>query len=126
MPWSSPQECAEVGCHRLVRGVNRCEEHIGPWRQRQEIRERARRRVRQRGRTKDPYYDTSAWRKRRAAHLERYPACVVCGRKADTADHIHARGRGGRDDGPLQSMCRSCHGRKSAASDGGFGNPIPI
>jgi 5-methylcytosine-specific restriction protein A len=38
-------------------------------------------------------------------------------------DHIVSRSRGGSDDGTnLQTLCASCHSRKTATYDGGFGN----
>lgn len=33
-----------------------------------------------------------------------------------TADHVHAVAAGGREDGPLAVLCRTCNGRKGARS----------
>jgi 5-methylcytosine-specific restriction endonuclease McrA len=41
------------------------------------------------------------------------------------ADHLIPLRRGGRRvDGNLQGVCLSCGNRKTAMSDGGFGNPV--
>lgn len=68
-------------------------------------------------------YD-GAWEVARARHLSRHPACVDCGEPATLVDHIvsirkapHRR----LDPTNYQSMCATCHGRKTAAVDGSFG-----
>ena len=56
------------------------------------------------------------------------PMCRRCRQRgelrlATDADHIVPRSRGGRDTlENLQSLCKSCHGIKSATEDGAFGN----
>ena len=74
-------------------------------------------------------YD-ARWRRARLRHLKANPLCVHClrdGRSvaAHQVDHIDAV------DGPLdpkfwdatnwQSLCDSCHSKKTVAEDGGFG-----
>lgn len=59
-------------------------------------------------------YRDPRWRSRRQAQLAEHPRCVVCGRPATDADHVTAIALGGSPDGPLQSMCRRCHLRKTA------------
>lgn len=51
--------------------------------------------------------------------------CKLCGdKKSSHADHITPKRDGGLDDvSNLQGTCHSCHSRKTAAHDGGFGNP---
>lgn len=68
-------------------------------------------------------YDAE-WRAARDDHLARHPICVVCGSKASLVDHVvsirkapHRR----LDPTNFQSMCATCHGRKTAAVDGSFG-----
>ncbi|MCM5691435.1 HNH endonuclease [Sinorhizobium meliloti] len=68
-------------------------------------------------------YD-GAWREARAKHLARFPDCLECGEHATLVDHVvsirkapHRR----LDPTNFQSMCPSCHGRKTAAVDGSFG-----
>lgn len=68
---------------------------------------------------------SAAWRKARAEFLARHPFCVECGAPATVVDHIVPH-RGDPiifwDRRRWQSMCASCHGRKTVARDGGFGN----
>lgn len=53
------------------------------------------------------------------------PKCVSCGQAATEVDHIVPIDRGGSNShSNLQSMCKSCHARKTAKFDGGFGNPV--
>lgn len=63
------------------------------------------------------------WRRIRAAHLELEPDCVNCGRPGSHVDHILPRRQGGSNDhANLQTLCASCHSRKTASHDGGFGH----
>lgn len=73
-------------------------------------------------------YD-ARWRKLRKAFLDANPVCVKCLEKnvyeqAVDVDHIQPH-RGDDtlrlDWSNLQSLCKSCHGRKTATEDGGFG-----
>jgi len=65
------------------------------------------------------------WPEIRAEHLRLYPYCVNCGAIATQVDHILPLSRGGTHDHyNLNSMCHSCHSRKTATQDGGFGNPV--
>ena len=71
------------------------------------------------------------WRVYRDAYLRDHPLCVSCNTQnvataATVVDHI--KPHNGNDMmfwEPLnhQSLCASCHGRKTAMHDGGFGNP---
>ena len=69
-------------------------------------------------------YDAT-WRKVRLAHLRANPVCVVpgCGKAAMDVDHIvPIRAGGGRlDQNNLQSLCHSCHSRKTARTPRGGG-----
>ena len=68
------------------------------------------------------------WRKTRERILSRDPLCVNpfgieqhVVFSADV-DHIVPREQGGSDDDSnLQGLCHSCHSRKTAIEDGGFG-----
>lgn len=63
-------------------------------------------------------YDTPSWRKRRSGQLAAYPLCARCGVRAVIADHIVNVGGVGSFDGPLQSLCKSCHAKKTASEGG--------
>ncbi len=65
----------------------------------------------------------SKWRMIRAAFLKAHPQCE-CGEKATEADHrVPVREGGSNAWSNLCAMCKRCHSRKTAARDGGFGNP---
>lgn len=70
------------------------------------------------------------WRKLRAAYLATHPICECgCGHVASVVDH-----RTPRNVDPaliyawdnLSAMTKPCHDRKTAARDGGFGNPVKL
>lgn len=72
----------------------------------------------------------SRWRKARNTFLSHHPLCVECERNgravpATVVDHIIAH-KGNTslfwDKNNWQSMCSTCHNRKTVRSDGGFGN----
>ena len=71
-----------------------------------------------------------SWQKRRLRILARDEyTCQQCGkfileheRKEAHVDHVLAKAKGGTDaDDNLQTLCRSCHSRKTIQEDGGFG-----
>ena len=76
-------------------------------------------------------YD-ARWRRTSAAFLRANPRCIDCGKPAKHADHapisraeLVRRG----DPNPdawhhLQPRCHPCHSARTAAHDGGYGNPI--
>ena len=70
-------------------------------------------------------YQSPAWRKARAAFLALNPVCAACGVAARVVDHIDPH----RGDPAIfwarhrwQALCISCHNRKTATHDGGFGH----
>jgi 5-methylcytosine-specific restriction enzyme A len=69
-------------------------------------------------------YHSAAWRKARGEFLAAHPVCS-CGVPATIVDHIDPH-RGDPaifwDRRRWQPLCASCHGRKTAGSNGGFGN----
>ncbi|QNM94911.1 HNH endonuclease [Chitinimonas koreensis] len=74
-------------------------------------------------------YDSAWWQGLRSAQLARQPLCQGCLDSgavvpATHVDHIKPVADGGSFDDPAnhQSLCQSCHSRKTAAADGGFGN----
>jgi 5-methylcytosine-specific restriction protein A len=110
MPKRPPRPCGHSGCPALV-SSGRCARHRRP--ASQDTRPSAR----QRG------YDRK-WERLRAIILQRDPVCRLCRVSPSRhADHIIARANGGSDHpSNLQGTCASCHSRKTAAQDGGFGN----
>lgn len=70
------------------------------------------------------------WKKLRDRYIAQHPHCEECFKAgqvviATEVDHIIPL-RGDQallyDERNLQSLCKSCHSRKSAREDGGFGN----
>lgn len=59
-------------------------------------------------------------------YLRRHPACMECDTIAAVIDHIKPVNQGGSiwDENNLQAMCKSCHDKKTAKEDGGFGNVV--
>lgn len=115
MPIAPPRIC---GCGLKVasREACRCQQ------QRRAAVEKARPSARQRG------YDRE-WEAARADYLaqpENRYCCCGCGKRADVVDHGKAH-RGNRalfwDRSNWRPMAFACHSRKTAAEDGGFGNP---
>lgn len=108
MPRRPNRPCNHPGCGKLTR-VGHCDAHANNY-------DQARGTPAQRGYGK-------AWRKLRQIILNRDPVCRSCSRAASTdVDHIRPRSKGGKDDpANLQGLCHSCHSRKTASEDGGFG-----
>lgn len=67
-------------------------------------------------------YDAT-WQRARLMWLRANPLCAMCGMSASCVDHIVPLAAGGErlDDSNFQSLCTSCHSRKTACEDGGFG-----
>lgn len=66
-----------------------------------------------------------AWERIRAAHLQAQPNCVQCGRPGQHVDHRLPLAQGGtHDEANLQTLCASCHSRKTTTRDGGFGHQV--
>ncbi len=69
-------------------------------------------------------YGNARYRRRRKIFMQNHPLCP-CGELATDLDHIVPH-KGDRklffDESNWQALCKSCHSRKTAAEDGGFGN----
>lgn len=121
MPTKAMKYCAK--CNRLAVSSGLCEIHA---RQRQQM-------IQDHRDNKWLYlYKSARWQAMRDAQLRKDPLCCKCRKQnrltpADTADHI--KPHHGNPDlfynaDNMQSMCASCHSRKTASEDAGFGNPM--
>ena len=114
MPKKPARPCKVRMCPNLVHGRGQyCEEHADLG-----IRKDTRPSARLRG------YDKE-WYRIRNAYIQAHPYCEEegCGRLAEQVDHkVPLRAGGTNDWANLRSLCTSCHSRKTAKYDGGFGN----
>ena len=109
------RKCIEPGCRKLIRGSARCAEHEviakrDAWRRADASRLSS---------SKRGY--NARWRRFRQYWLARHPLCEECMRRgrttaASVVDHIVPH-RGDCElfwqDGNVQSLCVSCHARKT-------------
>lgn len=106
MPRRAGRICAQPGCDEIVFDGSRCSKHAEVFHQ-------------QSYRT---WYQTERWRTIRAQQLLREPWCAECMQhglmiEAKHCDHVHPH-RGDEQaffSGPFQSLCHSCHSRKTQA-----------
>lgn len=82
-----------------------------------------------RGKTAERGYG-GRWQRYRLTYLRAHPLCAECRKtgRVTAAEHVdHVRAVSGAEDplfwdaGNHQGLCASCHSRKTAAEDGGFG-----
>lgn len=118
MPRKPLRPCKYPGCPELTEGYY-CKEH-----QREMNREY--------NRSNRPYkklYNSSRWKELRQYRLNTQPLCVECLKNdritpATVVDHIKPH-KGDEelfyDFNNLQSLCKSCHDRKTAKEDGRWG-----
>lgn len=116
MPRAAPTPCRHTGCAAYASRRGYCDDHQ---RDRRGYDER-------RGTSTERGYGT-AWRQYRAAYLREHPWCVHCEQQdrlepARVVDHVDAH----KGDQLLfwapanhQSLCISCHNRKTATHDMG-------
>jgi 5-methylcytosine-specific restriction protein A len=101
------------GCSALVRGRRFCDAHAKQYDAR-------------RGSAAARGY-TPAWNQISRAYRRAHPLCEHCLQQNRTSpsectDHIIPKARGGTDHpSNLRALCWSCHSRKTALEDGGFG-----
>jgi 5-methylcytosine-specific restriction protein A len=116
---AAPKPCTYPGCGALVDVGSRCAKHVQQVRRESDAR---------RGSARHRGY-TSAWDKARAAYLRRHPLCRIHEASgqlvaATVVDHIVPH-KGDRslfwDSDNWQPLCKSCHDRKTATEDGGWG-----
>lgn len=119
MPRKPKRLCSYPGCPKLVDG-GYCEEH----------KKLTDKQYNQYGRDEfsKNFYKTAEWQYARKRQLEQYPFCEECLKmgkriKATMVDHIKPIKQGGDKFAPdnLQSLCWSCHSRKSVKEGSRFG-----
>ncbi|TVS19297.1 MAG: HNH endonuclease [Gammaproteobacteria bacterium] len=105
-PAGFPKPCAHPGCRALVTS-GRCEKH-------------RRKADRARGSAAERGYD-SRWTRLRNWFIRAHPLCAWCAESGRTSaaqivDHIVPIRAGGArlEESNLQSLCRSCHAKKTA------------
>ena len=113
MPYAAPTPCRQPGCAAVLSTPGYCDSH-----RRNQHRDYGRAR-----RTFDGevgFYSSTRWRATREAMLRANPLCVTCmferiARPAVVVDHIVPIKQGGDrfESANLQSLCVSCHNRKS-------------
>ena len=103
--------CAKPGCAALTPGTY-CDMHK-PKDDGRKIREYR------------DWYKSARFRSARSDFMAEHPFCQICGARATDLDHIKPH----KGDPDLfwevdnwQALCASCHSRKTAREDGGFGN----
>ncbi|ANZ35542.1 hypothetical protein BBK82_05060 [Lentzea guizhouensis] len=111
MPSRARRRCTASGCPGFAGTSGRCEQHEIP---------RPRPQPKPRPSSTALGYDYR-WRKKSEAYLRANPTCVACGRPSQHTDHIDGDRTNWEPDN-LQPLCLSCHSRKTATHDGGFGN----
>lgn len=120
MPARPLTQCNKQGCPHAVRKQGQCPSQCQTKRQQNQYDEH-------RGNSTQRGYG-SRWRKKRAAVLREEPLCRHCLERGETmqsseVDHIVPKARGGTDErNNLQGLCKTCHSRKTAQQDGGFGH----
>ena len=115
MPYKPPRPCSYPGCP-LLTNDRYCEKH-------KQVVDKQYNQF-QRDKEAQAFYESTAWRRLRRIKLEMNPICEECKKaKATTADHIIPIKQGGAalDINNLQSLCGSCHGKKSIKEGSRFG-----
>lgn len=125
MPARPKTICRHPGCGRLINAPGYCDKHEHFDQERKARVDKRRKPSRERG-------YTHQWSQAREVFLKAYPLCTRCEQRgrltaATVVDHIIPH-RGDDDlfwdETNWQPLCASCHSRKTAKEDGGFGNPI--
>lgn len=117
MPWKPQHICSYNGCQELTHD-RYCGKH------KKEMTKR------QNDRSSKIY--TYKWRKSSKEFLKKHPLCVYCmrdGRLTSATEVDHIKPHGGNlklfwNKINWQPLCKSCHSKKTAEEDGGFGNTL--
>ncbi len=113
--------CRKMGCPNLVRpgsGSAYCANHEPPPKRVRDYRkESATRRANAIDGPLDRFYSSARWQRLRNWFLRCNPICAHCGALGEIVDHVQPRRQGGAelDQTNLQTLCRSCHAKKTWA-----------
>lgn len=118
MPTKQKRLCNYRGCRNIATKGSKCDDHYEPPKRKESGQYHH-------------WYNLPAWKALRMMWLKSHPLCEECKRNgipttpATLVDHIEPH-RGDwnlfMDPENLQSLCSSCHSKKTATEDGGFGN----
>jgi 5-methylcytosine-specific restriction protein A len=126
MPLRPQKPCSAPACGVLVRGARYCDKHAHLTRQAAQQHEERRESSAKRG-------YSYKWQQARKGFLSKHPLCVQCElvgvvTASTDVDHIVPH-RGDKElfwtRSNWQALCHSCHSRKTATEDGGWGNARP-
>ena len=126
MPRKPPKACGRAGCKQLAIDQIYCHQHQHEY----ELKEQKRKALvetKRESSNKRGY--NSRWSKARRTFLEHHPVCNECGGIATVVDHkIPHKGDQNLfwNTSNWVPLCSSCHSRKTAMGDGGYGNPTSI
>lgn len=119
MPRKPKRPCSYAGCPKLTDGQY-CEEH-------QKLVDKQYNRY-ERDTFSREFYKTSKWKAVRRRHLSMFPLCAECLKtgkitRGEIVDHIRPIKQGGEKfaESNLQTLCWSCHSRKSATEGSRWG-----
>ena len=123
MPSRPKSICRYPGCGRLIDSGSYCERHQKVEKEQKALFDKRRQSSHERG-------YSYQWRKARQLFLLESPLCIECEKQgrltaATVVDHIVPH-KGDQflfwDESNWAPLCTSCHNRKTAREDGGFGN----
>ncbi|MBI6975727.1 HNH endonuclease [Pseudomonas lactis] len=125
MPLRSKKPCNAQGCNALTRNPRYCDDHADIGKSAE-----ARRREKQRETSAQRGYNYK-WQQASKGFLVKHPLCAEherCGEVAAATEVDHIVPHKGDmvlfwDRSNWQALCHSCHSRKTASEDGGWGNP---
>lgn len=120
MPRKPGTPCRYPGCPKLVNDGSYCKEH-------KKLIDKQYNQY-QRNKQSQSFYTSKEWLTVKKRHLKMEPLCRECKKKgvlvrATVVDHIKPIKQGGAplSDNNLQSLCWSCHSRKSAKEGSRWG-----